>query len=212
MHTEKGIIRGYLAGLQGCIEELEDQDIAGVARRIYQAYLAGKSIFIFGNGGSAATASHFARDLSVGTAVPGQSRVKSICLCDSMAAVTSLANDMNYESVFAEQMTGRIEAGDIAVGISCSGNSANVLAAIAYAHECGATTIGFTGFGGGRLKDMADLSINLSNHDHGQVEDMHTALEHMVTYLVREQIHQHYADSLCFLPQTDNAYAGLVRK
>lgn len=182
------ILSSYLAGLRGCIAEIEAQDVATVADINYQAYLKGKHIYIFGNGGSASTASHFARDLSIGAAAAGKPRVKAVSLADSMVAVTSLANDVNYESVFREQLAGQIEAGDVAIGISCSGNSPNVLAAIAYAREHGAATVGFTGFGGGKLKGMVDMSINLSSRDYGQVEDMHLALEHMVTYMVRERV------------------------
>jgi D-sedoheptulose 7-phosphate isomerase len=182
------ILRSYLMGLRGCIDEIEKQDVTQVAQAILQAYRKGRCIYIFGNGGSAATASHFARDLRIGTAVAGQPRIKAISLTENIVTMTSLANDLNYESVFLEQLAGQIGAGDIAMGISCSGNSPNVLAAIAYARENGATTVGFTGFGGGRLKNTADTSINLSICDYGQVEDIHLALCHMITYMVREKM------------------------
>ncbi|RJO62658.1 MAG: SIS domain-containing protein [Dehalococcoidia bacterium] len=184
------ILYSYLEGLRGCIDEIGKQDIASVADIIYQAYLKGRHIYIFGNGGSASTASHFARDLSIGAAAAGKPRVKAVSLADSMVAITSLANDVNYESVFKEQLVGQIEAGDVAIGISCSGNSPNVLAAIRYARENGAATVGFTGFGGGKLKGMADMSINLSSRDYGQVEDMHLALEHIITQMLREKLAQ----------------------
>lgn len=188
MSIKKDIVRDYLAGLRVCIDEISRQNVDAVAQAIYEAYLKSKHIYIFGNGGSASTASHFARDLSIGAAAEGKPRVKAVSLADSMVAVTSLANDISYESVFREQLVGQIEAGDVAIGISCSGSSPNVLAAIAYAKENGAATVAFTGFGGGKLKGMADVCINLSSRDYGQVEDMHLALEHMVTYMVRERV------------------------
>ena len=184
------IPQSYLTGLRGCIEEIEKQDVAPVAEAIFQAYRKGKNIYMFGNGGSACTASHFARDLSIGAAAAGKPRVKAVSLTDNIVIITSLANDVNYAAVFTEQLIGQMETGDVAIGISCSGNSPNVLAAIAYAKENGATTVGLTGFGGGKLKGMADMSINLSSDDYGQVEDMHLALGHMVTYMVRERVRE----------------------
>jgi D-sedoheptulose 7-phosphate isomerase len=178
----------YLEGLRKCIAEIEMQNPKAIADIIFQAYLKAKHIYIFGNGGSAATASHFARDLSVGSASPGKPRVKAISLADNMVGVTSIANDINYESIFVEQMTERVEPGDVAIAISCSGDSPNVLRAIEYAKERGATTIGFTGFGGGKLRQLADLSINLSSRNHGQIEDMHLALEHIVSNMLREKL------------------------
>ena len=182
------ILHPYLEGLRGCINEIEQQDVGAVASIIYQAYLENRHIYILGNGGSAATASHFARDLSIGTAVEGKLRIKAVCLSDSMVAVTSIANDTGYDAIFTEQLAGRVEQGDVAIGISCSGNSANVLAAIQYAGDMGAITVGLTGFGGGKLKGVADVSINLYSHDYGQVEDAHMALEHIITRMVRERL------------------------
>ncbi len=102
--------------------------------------------------------------------------------------LTAVGNDMDYESVFVEQLIDNVETGDIALGISASGNSPNVLSAIGYAKEKGATTIGFTGFGGGKLRQMADINISLSSRDYGQVEDMHLSLEHIITCMVREKV------------------------
>jgi D-sedoheptulose 7-phosphate isomerase len=182
------IIHDYLAGLRACIDEIERQDIAAVVEVIYRTYLTSRQLFIFGNGGSAATASHMVCDLRKGAAVPGRRRIKAFSLTDNVSLLTAVGNDIDYESIFVEQLIDNIEQGDAAIGISASGNSPNVLAAIAYAREYGATTVGFTGFGGGKLKGMADVSINLSSRDYGQVEDMHLALEHIITCMVRERV------------------------
>jgi len=178
----------YLAGLRSCIDEIEGQNVAIVAEAIYRTYLTSRQIFIFGNGGSAATAAHMVCDLRKGAAVPGRRRIKAYNLSDNIPMLTAVGNDIDYESVFVEQLIDNIEKGDIALGISASGNSPNVLAAIRYAHEKGATTIGFTGFGGGKLRHMADISINLSCRDYGQVEDMHLSLEHIITCMVRKLV------------------------
>ncbi len=184
----EAIQHDYLAGLRTCIDEIETQNVVAVAEAIYRTYLTSRQLFIFGNGGSAATAAHMVCDLRKGAAVAGRRRIKAFNLSDNIPMLTAVGNDIDYESVFVEQLIDNIEKGDIALGISASGNSPNVLAAIRYAREKEATTIGFTGFGGGRLRQMTDISINLSSHDYGQVEDMHLSLEHMITCMVREMV------------------------
>lgn len=182
------MIQEYLAGLKGCLEELSAQDIEEVAGIIFAACRNGKRVFIMGNGGSATTAIHFARDLQIGTAVKGKPRVQATCLTDNVALITALANDMDYGCIFEEQLVGQVKKGDVVIGISASGNSPNVLRAIEYARTNGAMTIGFVGFGGGKLKGMAHKSIVLSSRDYGQVEDIHMVLSHIIPNLIRKQI------------------------
>jgi D-sedoheptulose 7-phosphate isomerase len=182
------ILQNYLSGLQLCISEISNQDIEGIADILFEAYQNNRRIFIFGNGGSAATASHMVCDLRKGTALPGKPRLKVTSLTDNIPLFTAIANDLNYDSVFVEQLISQVEKGDVAIGISASGNSPNVLKAIQYASEQGATTIGFTAFGGGKLKDMADKSINLSTRDFGQAEDIHLSLGHILKELIKAKI------------------------
>jgi D-sedoheptulose 7-phosphate isomerase len=182
------ILGDYLTGLQQCIDEISHQDIQAVADICYEAYRKNKQIFIFGNGGSAATASHIVCDLRKGTALPGKPRLKVISLTDSIPLFTAIGNDISYESVFVEQLISQVNKGDVAIGISCSGNSPNVLKAIQYAKENGATTIGFTAFSGGKLKGMTDKSINLSTHDFGQAEDIHLSLGHILSYMIKDKM------------------------
>lgn len=182
------LAREYLEGLKRCIEELSLDDIEDIARIVFDAYKQGKRIFIMGNGGSATTAIHLARDLQIGTAGPGKPRLRVSCLADNVASITSIANDINYESVFEEQLIGQVEKGDVVIGITASGNSPNVLRAIEYANKNGAVTIGFIGFGGGKLKGLARKSIVLSSKDYGQVEDIHMALSHIIPYWIRKEI------------------------
>jgi D-sedoheptulose 7-phosphate isomerase len=188
IQSGEAIQQDYLAGLRACIDEIETQDVNAVAEAIYRTYLTSRQLFIFGNGGSAATAAHMVCDLRKGAAVQGRRRIKAFNLSDNIPMLTAVGNDIDYESIFVEQLIDNIEKGDIALGISASGNSPNVLAAIRYAREKEATTIGFTGFGGGKLRQMTDISINLSCRDYGQVEDMHLSLEHMITCMVREMV------------------------
>ena len=182
------IIQDYIKSLIECLEELSRQNIDEIAEIIFNAGQKRKRIFIMGNGGSASTASHFARDLQIGTAVEGKPRVRAISLTSNVALITALANDIGYNSVFEEQLTGQLEEGDVVIGISASGNSPNVLKAIEYARQNGAMTIGFIGFGGGQLKELVHKAIVLSSRDYGQVEDVHLSLAHIISYLVRERI------------------------
>ena len=181
-------IQNYIKGLNHCLEELFQQDIDKVVDIILDAYKKGKRIFIMGNGGSASTASHFARDLAIGAAVKGKPRLRAISLTDNVATLTALANDIDYSSIFEQQLVGQVEEGDVAIGISASGNSPNVLKAIEFARKNGALTIGFIGFGGGKLKELAHKCIVLSSKDYGQVEDAHLCLAHIISYLVKEKI------------------------
>lgn len=181
-------VENYIKGLTICLEELLQQNVEEIAGIIFDAYKKGKQIFIMGNGGSATTASHFARDLSIGAAVEGKPRLRANSLTDNIALITALANDIDYGSIFEEQLIGRLNKGDVVIGISASGNSPNVLRAIGLARDEGAITIGFTGFGGGRLKELAHKCIILSSQDYRQIEDAHLCLAHIISYLTREKI------------------------
>jgi len=188
MKSEHEIIGDYLKGLRSCLEEIAEKDIIEIVDIIMKACSDSKKVIFMGNGGSATTASHFARDLSIGTAVAGKPRIRAMSLADSIAAITSLANDVGYSSVFKEQLIGQLDRGDVVIGISASGNSPNVLEAMEYARSEGAITVGFIGFGGGKLKELVDKSIVLSSRDYGQVEDTHLVLDHIFTCLVKERI------------------------
>jgi D-sedoheptulose 7-phosphate isomerase len=184
------IIADYVKGLNKCCAELLQQsaEIENIADLIYEVYQKRRQIFIMGNGGSATTASHFARDLKIGAAVEGKPRIHSTSLVDNIAMITSLANDVDYDSIFEQQLMGQLEEGDVVIGISCSGDSSNVIKAIEFARHNGAVTIGFSGFGGGALKGSAHRCIVFSNRDYGQLEDIHLSLTHIISYLVRERI------------------------
>lgn len=182
------IVQDYINGLGGCLRELSHQDIDEIASIIFEAYKKGKQIFIMGNGGSATTASHFARDLTIGAAVQGKPRLKVISLTDNVALITALANDIDYGSIFYEQLLGQLNEGDVVIGISASGNSPNVLKAIEFARNNEVVTIGFIGFGGGKLKQLVHKCVVLSSKDYGQVEDVHLSLAHIISYLVKEKL------------------------
>jgi D-sedoheptulose 7-phosphate isomerase len=145
-----------------------------------------KQVFIMGNGGSAATASHFACDLGKGTLTPGVPRFRVIALTDNMPLFSAWANDTGYENVFTEQLENLVNYGDVVIGISGSGNSANVLNAIRLANSRQAITIGFTGFEGGKLKDLVDICVIVPSNRIEQVEDVHLILAHLICTRLRQ--------------------------
>jgi D-sedoheptulose 7-phosphate isomerase len=146
-----------------------------------------KTVFIMGNGGSASTASHFVGDLSKGTIVEGYPRFKAIALTDNIPNMLAWGNDSCYEDIFVEQLKNFLNPGDVVIGISGSGNSKNVLRAIEYANAHNAITVGFSGFEGGKLKDLAQISLVVPSNYMQRIEDIHLLLEHMMTSLIREE-------------------------
>jgi D-sedoheptulose 7-phosphate isomerase len=188
MSSEKAAASQYLAALRRCLDEIEAQDIQAVADEIFRAYQHGNSVYIFGNGGSAATASHMACDLVRTATEADKRRIRAISLSDNTAMLTAIANDIGYDAVFVYQLEGNLCPGDVVVAISGSGNSPNVVKAAVYARENGARVVAFTGFGGGKLKALADVCINLESREYGPVEDAHLILEHMITGMLRERM------------------------
>jgi D-sedoheptulose 7-phosphate isomerase len=181
------VIQEYLDDLQTTLSNLPLADIEQAVEVLLHARLNDKQVFTLGNGGSAATASHFACDLGKNTVVPGYPRFRVMALTDNMPLFSALANDYGYEHVFAEQLANLVRPGDVVIGISGSGNSANVLNAMRLANEIGATTIGMTGFDGGKLKDLVDICILAPSNCMEKVEDVHLILEHLVSTAVRER-------------------------
>jgi D-sedoheptulose 7-phosphate isomerase len=181
-------IRRYISDINIALEGLPVDKITEAIDLLGKARLKGKRVFIFGNGGSAATASHFASDLSKGAICQGKPRIKAFALTDNIPLLTAWANDTSYENIFAEQLENVVEPGDVVIGISSSGNSPNVLKGIKVARARGATTIGFIGFDGGKLRDLVDIAVIVPSHNMEQVEDIHLLLEHVITTCLRETL------------------------
>ncbi len=178
----------YIKAVQRTIELLPIQAIEAVVQRIHIARLDRKQVFVMGNGGSAATASHMACDLGKNTVAPDHPRIRIHALTDSMPFFSAYGNDCGYESVFAEQLKTYVEPDDVVVAISASGNSANVLKAVQLAQAHNAYTIGWSGYDGGTLAQMVDLSIVVPCHNIEQIEDIHVMLSHMVTMGLRNAV------------------------
>ena len=183
-------IKNYFKELKETIDKISTQDIKKVADILYDAYTKNKQIFIIGNGGSASTASHFACDLSKGTLQriydEKEKRFRVISLTDNVAHLTALANDLDYNDVFSQQLRNLVNPGDIVVAISGSGNSKNILNAVDSASKSGATTIGFLGFDGGKLKEKVDHYIHVPSNHYGRIEDLHLVLAHLISSYLTE--------------------------
>lgn len=181
-------IRQYLTQVQNVLDRVPTQEIEHVIELLLEAHRQQRKVFIMGNGGSAATASHFACDLSKGVAVDGCPRLSVIALTDNVPLMTAWANDTAYENIFAQQLAGLIREHDIVIGFSSSGNSANVLKAIRLARARSAITVGLTGFDGGKLKRLVDFCLLIPSVCMEQVEDVHMILAHLICTRLREAL------------------------
>jgi D-sedoheptulose 7-phosphate isomerase len=181
-------IQDYISTLQLTMDQLPQQLIIDVIDVLQQARRKGSHVFILGNGGSAATASHFACDLAKNTRQAGLPHFRVIGLTDNMAMFSALANDEGYENVFSEQLASLVRPGDIVIAISASGNSQNVIRAAQMAHSQEATVIGFTGFDGGRLGQLANINIHVNSNIIEHVEDIHLMLEHLIVKTIKEEV------------------------
>ncbi len=181
-------IRQYVDQLQASLNKLPVTEIEALVQVLDDARAQGRRVFIMGNGGSAATASHMACDLGKGASAPGKPRFQAIALTDNIPLITAWANDTAYEDIFVEQLRNLVQPGDVVIGFSGSGNSENVLRAIRLAKEIGAYTVGLTGFDGGKLHPLVDLGIHIPNVCMEQVEDIHLIVEHAIATALRQQI------------------------
>src|SRR6266699_3128558 len=171
-------IASYWRSLVDVMQSISSDTLAQVADMLFSCYRRGSTVFVLGNGGSAATASHFACDLAKGTQVPGLPAFRVIPLSDNVPLLTAWANDTSYDRVFAEQLTTLVRPADVVLTISASGNSPNVLAAARAAQQLDAVVIALTGQSGGQLYQLADLTIRIPAQLIEQVEDVHLIIAH----------------------------------
>jgi D-sedoheptulose 7-phosphate isomerase len=174
--------KSYLSLVQREIDKLNVDEIQAMADAIYQRYLSNRFVYIIGNGGSGANASHLCEDLGKSTVLDfeNQKRLKVLSLTDNTPYILAWANDTSYDRVFVEQLKNFGEAGDLLIAISGSGNSPNVLKAVEWANAHGIETIGITGFGGGKLRTLATKAVHCPVDDMGIVESLHQILFHYV--------------------------------
>ena len=183
-------VREYISTLKQTLDSLSVKNIHKVIDELHEARLRNRQVFIMGNGGSAATATHFVCDLGKNTRGEGWPPFRVFGLSDNMALFSAYANDEGYENVFAQQIASYVQPHDIVVGISTSGNSVNVLNAMTLAKQRKAITIGFTGFDGGQLGSMVAVHVHTPSHCIEQVEDTHLILQHLICSALHHRLSQ----------------------
>ena len=171
-------IEKYLSRLKQTIDCLPVEKINELMNVLIQAKNDGRTVFIMGNGGSSATASHFVCDFNKGVSFHKDNKFKFICLNDNIPSIMAYANDISFEEIFVHQLKNYFQKGDIVMGISGSGNSINVIRAIEYANVNGGITVGLTGFDGGKLKKIVNHNVNIPINDMQITEDLHMVLDH----------------------------------
>lgn len=170
----------YLELEREVLKNLDIDAINAAMNLIMEAYTAKKKIYIFGNGGSSATASHYQNDFNKGLSEYLDTKFNFTCLNDNVATLMAIANDIGFEEVFRFQLTNKLEPGDIVIAISGSGNSRNVILAVEYAKEQGNQVIGMTGYNGGKLKELADISLHVDINSMQVTEDVHMIFDHLI--------------------------------
>ena len=178
-------ISDYLAEIQYCLENLDLTKIELAIDMLLEAYKNDRKVFIFGNGGSASTASHMACDLGKGTLQRvydnTERRLRVISLTDNVALMTAFGNDLSFSDIFVQQLRNLVDTDDLVIALSGSGNSKNVVKAIEYAKVCGAKTIGVLGFmSRGKLGKLVDCAIIAPSNHYGPIEDIQLILNHLI--------------------------------
>jgi len=175
-YTEQ--IKAYFEREKKALDSINKEDLSLVMNVLEQARMDGRQVFVFGNGGSAATASHYCCDFNKGISMGKDKRYKLICLSDNVPTLMAYSNDISYGEVFVEPLKNFFQSGDVVLGISGSGNSMNVVKAIEWAKANGGVTIAFTGFSGGKMKQLAEYNVHIAIDDMQITEDLHMVLDH----------------------------------
>ncbi|MBN2781893.1 MAG: SIS domain-containing protein [Campylobacterales bacterium] len=178
----QSFIRQYIDNLTDILNNLDLNSIEQIKEALDSTIKNNSKIYIIGNGGSAATASHMANDLSVGLKLYGIRNFDVESLSDNSAVCTAIANDTGYENIFYTQIKDKIKQGDLLIAISCSGDSENIVKAVEYAKSQNVNIVGMTGFSGGKLKELSDINFHIPTKDgeYGLVEDAHMILDHII--------------------------------
>jgi D-sedoheptulose 7-phosphate isomerase len=188
----------YFQELQDVADKVCVKGIDQIADTLVKVYESERTLYIFGNGGSAALASHFACDLGKGTAYcNGGRRFRVLALTDNVPTLTAWANDSGYEDVFSEQLRCFVQPHDIAFGISGSGNSKNVLNALQVARDAGAITVGISGFQGGEMKSLCDICVIVPSENMQIVEDLHLAITHSIYRIIYSRLARRAMTASC---------------
>jgi len=180
MYNYQKDLKRYISTEISIIQQLDVDAINTAMNLIWNTYETEGTIYIFGNGGSATTASHFQNDFNKGVSEYTDKKFRFNCLSDNVATVTAIANDISYEAIYSEQLKGRLKKNDIVIAISGSGQSENIIRAVEYAKTLNVPVLGISGYDGGRLKQLADVSLHVPIADMQIVEDIHMMFDHMM--------------------------------
>ena len=199
----------YLNSASDLIAGLAAEPIEAAAMLLLDVWRRRGRVYVCGNGGSAAIASHFAGDLNKGANIAGRHRFRAFCLADNTAALMAWSNDDGYSVAMVEQLRNFVDPGDLVIGISGSGNSANVVRALSLAREASAATLAFCGFDGGQIArpELSDVVVHVSSHSMEQVEDAFSVLCHSLLYALRRRIRLEPAAEDSLLASQTDAYA-----
>jgi D-sedoheptulose 7-phosphate isomerase len=185
MSGSRAFAERYLAGLKGIIDAVSTEHVGHFLDVLVRAHRESSQVFVAGNGGSAATASHMANDLVWGLARKGLRPMRAIALTDNVALMTAIANDDGYAAIFVRQLEALGKRGDVLVAISGSGNSENVVRALEVARAMGLVTAGILGMDGGRARALVDVAIVVPSADYGPIEDLHMVVDHLALAFLR---------------------------
>ncbi len=177
-------VRRYLDREAELLCELDENEISKVMEILEQARVSGKCVYVCGNGGSAATSSHFAGDFNKGASKGLKKRHNFEALNDNIPMMMAVANDIGYDEIFVEPLKNKLKEGDILIAISGSGNSENVVRAAKYANQHGAVTVGLVGYDGGRLKNIVQNCIHINVNNMQIVEDLHMVMDHVMMFIL----------------------------
>lgn len=180
-------IDDYLDRLKKTLDSVDRGQINNVINILLETYENEKTIYIFGNGGSASTASHYVCDFNKGVSIHTPKKFRFICLNDNTATITAIANDCGYENIFSLQLENKINKNDLIFAISGSGNSKNVIKAVEYAKSNGNKIISLTGYDGGKLLELSDYPIHVNINDMQIAEDVHMILCHMISSTIAKK-------------------------
>jgi D-sedoheptulose 7-phosphate isomerase len=179
-------VNRYLQQQKAALDSIPQEAVARLVDRFRAALAEDRQIFVFGNGGSAANASHFITDLGKGASDKVGRRFRCLSINDNVSWITALGNDYAYEDVYVRQLENYARAGDLVMVMSVSGNSPNVVKAVEWAKQSGVYTVALVGGKRGRLADIADTAVVIDSHHYGRVEDAHMAVCHMICYAFME--------------------------
>ncbi len=187
----------YMGDMCQALARVEVAGIEAFAELLFDAWAERRQVFFFGNGGSASTASHHVLDLVKTASVHGQHHLRAYGMNDNIGIVTAVSNDIDYAESFSMPLAAYAQPGDVAVAISCSGNSPNIVHACKVARCKGLVVVGLTGFDGGKVKGLADLHINVPCDNYGIIEDLHLSIGHMVAQILRNRILKGSREAAC---------------